>query len=208
MNGHLQSNAGHNLDSFKQIPFSNWYDNAQNHSVFIWRNSFQQMGQFCTEEFTIDKLGRALVVLCKVGDGLGEAVEPGIGGHQHQEGHGDNLHCAGGETLLRWTDCKISPPGAKLPLLRDGQLPPLQALRLLRGLLLGEALARGVHLGSHLLQGCRQRLDGCLALSMVEALLRYFLRWAKNICQKGKVVFAYFAHITDFSLRIKLFDFN
>ena len=141
------------------------------------------MGQFCTQEFTIDKF-RALVVLCKVVDGLGEAVEPGIGGHQHQEGHGDNLHCAGGETLLRWTDWKISPPGAKLPLLRDGQLPPLQALLLLRGLLLGEALARGVHLGSHLLQGCRQRLEGCVALSMVESLLRYFLRWSRRLFVK------------------------
>ena len=38
-----------------------------------------------------------LVLLCKLGDGLVEAVEPGVGGDQHQEGHGDNLHCAGGE---------------------------------------------------------------------------------------------------------------
>ena len=36
-----------------------------------------------------------LVLLCELVDGVGEAVEPGVAGHQHQEAHGDHLHCAG-----------------------------------------------------------------------------------------------------------------
>ena len=36
-----------------------------------------------------------LVLLSEVVDGLEEAVEPGVAGHQHQEAHGDHLHCAG-----------------------------------------------------------------------------------------------------------------
>ena len=41
------------------------------------------------------KLDCWLVLLSEVVDGLEEAVEPGVAGHQHQEAHGDHLHCAG-----------------------------------------------------------------------------------------------------------------
>ena len=41
-----------------------------------------------------------LLLLCEVVDGLGEAVEPGVAGHQHQEAHGDHLHCAGEREIL------------------------------------------------------------------------------------------------------------
>ena len=48
------------------------------------------------------KIYSKLVHLYELEDGVGEAVEPGVAGHQHQEAHGDHLHCAGwGEISVR-----------------------------------------------------------------------------------------------------------
>ena len=41
-----------------------------------------------------------LVLLSEVVDGLEDAVEPGVAGQQHQEAHGDHLHCAGDGEIL------------------------------------------------------------------------------------------------------------
>ena len=77
-------------------------------NIYNTANTVHENGSFYSEElFVLETFALSsgihnsqvstLVLLCKLGDGLVEAVEPGVGGDQHQEGHGDNLHCAGGE---------------------------------------------------------------------------------------------------------------
>ena len=159
------------------IHIPNWAEN-ESLTLFIQKNTFQLHY----------KSGRRrcwLVLLSKLVDGLCQAVEPGVAGDQHQEDHGDHLHCAGeGEILAQYEEKKearISPPGAQPPLLRDSQLPPLALLhalllqRLLHwGLRLGQALLGSVCLRGHLLQVHWQRSNACVVAMLVQARLCYF----------------------------------
>ena len=81
------------------IHIPNWAEN-ESLTLFIQKNTFQLHY----------KSGRRrcwLVLLSKLVDGLCQAVEPGVAGDQHQEDHGDHLHCAGeGEMLAKYEERK------------------------------------------------------------------------------------------------------